>query len=114
MWVSPFLGCGACVFIFVELLCPAGCLVREETAGWAHEADDPVWGLDFGHIPRVPPHFRFCGEPQDELGLVRGCDKVGHISVHGIETIENVHGIVVQGGGDAAMGTGYWKWRGGG
>ena len=84
MWVSPFLGCGACVFIFVELLCPAGCLVREETAGWAREADDPVWGLDFGHVPRVPPHFRFCGEPQDELGLVRGCDKVGHISVHWI------------------------------
>ena len=102
----PFLGGGSCILIFVELLCPACCLVREETAGWAREADDPVWWLEFGHVPRVPPHFMFCGEPQEQLGLVRGCDKVGHIGVHWIETIEHVHGIVVQGGCDAAMFTG--------
>ena len=102
----PCLSFGACVFIIVTLLYPACCLVCDETASWARETHDPVWGLEFGHVSRVPPHFRFCGEPQDQLGLVRGGDKVGHIGGYWIETIEHVHGIVVQGGCDAAMVTG--------
>ena len=72
----PCLSCGACFLIFVKLMCPACCLVCDETAGWARESDDSVWGLEFGHCTRVPPRFRFCGEPQDQLGLIRGCDKV--------------------------------------
>ena len=74
-------------------------LLCDETAGWSREADDPVWELEFWHVSRVPPHFRFCGKLQDQLGLLRGGDKVGHIGVHWIETIEHVHGIVVRGGG---------------
>ena len=95
----PRLSCGACVFIFVKLLCPACCLVRYETAGRSRESDDSVWWLEFWHVSRVPPHFRFCGEPQDQFDLVRGGDKVEHIGVHWIETVEHVHGIVVRGGG---------------
>ena len=34
-----------CVFIFVQLLCPAGHLMSDQAARGPREADDTIWGL---------------------------------------------------------------------
>ena len=104
--VVPRLSRSASVFIFVKLLCPVCSLVCDKTVGWSCKSDGSVWGLEFWHVSRVPPHFRFGSEPQDQFGLIRGGYKVGYIDVRGVETVEDVHGIVVQRGGDTAMGIG--------
>ena len=61
--------------------------MRDKTVGWFRESDGSVWGLEFCHVSRVPPHLRFGDKPQDEFGLVRGGYKVGYIGIHGIDTI---------------------------
>ena len=42
--VTP-LGCCTCMFIFVQLLRPAGHLMGDETVSGPREADGTVWGL---------------------------------------------------------------------
>ena len=72
------------MFVFVQLLCPAGRLVNDQAACGPREVDGTVWGLQLGHIMCVPPHFRFGGQAQNQFRLICAGNEVRDVRVYGI------------------------------
>ena len=89
VWVRVvmLLGRCTCVFVFVQLLSPASRLMSDQAACEPREADGTVWGLQFGHIPCVPPHFRFGGQAQNEFRLICAGNEIRDVRVYGVYSI---------------------------
>ena len=89
VWVRVVMSLGrcTCVFVFVQLLSPASRLMSDQAACEPREADGTVWGLQFGHIPCVPPHFRFGGQAQNEFRLICAGNEIRDVRVYGVYSI---------------------------
>ena len=70
------------VFVFVQLLGPAGYLVSEQAVRGPREDDGVVWGFQFGHITCVSPRFRFGGQAQNKFRLICAGNGIRDVRVY--------------------------------
>ena len=90
------LGVHSGVFIVIELLGSACCLMCNELSSGDHEPDYSIWRLQLTHVAGVPSHFRFCGKAENNFSVVGHGREIRDVRINGIKAIIHVHGKNVQ------------------
>ena len=83
--------------VFVKMLSPAMCLVREKVADGASVSDGAVGGWEVVTVAGKPAHFGPSRKLRKEFGLVGMVDKGWYICVNGIEPVVECERMSVEG-----------------
>ena len=73
-----------CIFAFVQFFRPAARLMSDQAARVPREADGTIWRLWFGHITRIPTHFRLGGQAHNEFCLISAGDEIRDAHIYGV------------------------------